>query len=147
MQATVPHLPALRWGEEYPSLGALDLKDHRTGEVVGRLSQVNAGLVRRDLKRAGEAQRALAALSTREILARCARAAELFPEAELLLGGGVTQDGAQYRAQLAATGALPLALARANQEKIAGVLRELETIVRGLTRGLAPETLDSPVGE
>jgi len=147
MDTTVPHLPALRWGEEYPSLSALELKDHRTGALVGRLSQVNAGLVRRDLKRAAEAGRELRALSTREIFARCRAAAELFLEAELPLGGGLTQTGAQYRAQLSATGALPLTLARANQEKLAGVLRELETIVGGLTRGLAPEQLDAAVGE
>jgi acyl-CoA reductase-like NAD-dependent aldehyde dehydrogenase len=143
----VPHLPALRWGAEYASLDALELRDHRTGQPVGRLSQVNAGLVRRDLKRAAEAGKALRALPTREILAGCARAAELFLEAELLLAAGATQDGARYREQLSATGGLPLSLARANQEKVAGVLRELGTIVRGLTRGLEPETLDAQVGE
>src|SRR5262245_41575985 len=147
MSATVPHLPALRWGEEYPSLTALELKDHRTGAVVGQLSQVNAGLVRRDLKRAERAGSALGALPTRTILEHCRAAAELFLEAELPLGGGLVQDGAAYRAMLAATGGLPLALARANQEKLAGVLRELGTIVAGLTRGLAPEELDSDVGE
>ncbi len=120
---TIPHLPALRWGEEYASLAKLELKDHRTGAVVGELSQVNAGLVRRDLKRAEEAGRALRALPAREIFARCRTAAELFLDAELPLSGGVTQTGAQYRAQLAATGALPLTLGRANQEKLAGVLR------------------------
>ncbi|NOT31605.1 MAG: aldehyde dehydrogenase, partial [Planctomycetes bacterium] len=142
-----PHLPALRWGEEYPSLATLALKDHRTGATIGALSQVNAGLVRRDLKRADAAGRALRALSTRAILARCRAAAELFLEAELPLAGGLTQSAAEYRAQLSATGGLPLTLARANQEKIAGVLRELETIVLGLTRGLAPETLDAAIGE
>jgi acyl-CoA reductase-like NAD-dependent aldehyde dehydrogenase len=145
--SALPHLPALRWGEEYPSLTALELKDHRTGAVVGRLSQVNAGLVRRDLKRAVEAGRALRALPTQEILARCRAAAELFVEAELPLSDGQTQTGAQYRAQLAATGALPLTLARANQEKLAGVLRELATIVHGLTRALAPETLATSPAE
>ncbi len=148
MSATpVPHLPALRWGEEYPSLTTLELKDHRTGAPVGQLSQVNAGLVRRDLKRSEQAGAALRALPTREILARCRAAAELFLEAELPLANGVLQSGADYRAQLSATGGLPLTLARANQEKVAGVLRELETIVAGLTRGLAPETLDAAVSE
>ena len=147
MSATVPHLPALRWGEEYASLTTLELKDHRTGEVVGKLSQVNAGLVRRDLKRAEEAGRKLRALPTRALVERCRAAAELFLEAELPLGDGGTQSGAAYRAMLAATGGLPLALARANQEKLAGVLRELGTILAGLTRGLAPEALDAGVGE
>ncbi len=147
MTASVPHLPALRWGEEYRSLTAIDLRDHRTGDIVGRLSQVNAGLIRRDLKRADDAASVLRAMSTHAILACCRAAADLFLEAELEIADGVTQTGAEYRAQLAATGALPLTLARANQEKLAGVLRELGTIVRGLTRGLAPEELDAAVRE
>ena len=147
MSATIPHLPALRWGEEYPSLAAVELVDHRSGAPVARLSQVNAGLVRRDLKRREEAGRALRALPTSEILACCARAAELFLTAELPLADGRTQSAADYRAALAATCALPLTLGRANQEKVAGVLRELATVFAGLTRGLAPETLDQAVSE
>ncbi|MEQ1892826.1 MAG: aldehyde dehydrogenase family protein [Planctomycetota bacterium] len=141
MSATVPHLPALRWGEEYSSLTKLPLKDHRTGVLVGELSQVNAGLVRRDLKKRAAGGRALAALGTREVLACARKAAELFLEAELPLGDGQTQTGAEYRAQLSATGGLPLALVRANQDKVAGVMRELETVARGLTRGLPLEGL------
>jgi acyl-CoA reductase-like NAD-dependent aldehyde dehydrogenase len=147
MDSGTVHLPALRWGEEYTSLTTLALKDHRTGATIGELSQVNAGLVRRDLKRAEAAGRALRALPTRTLFARCKAAAELFLEAELPLGAGRTQNGDEYRAQLSATGGLPLTLARANQEKVAGVLREIETIVAGLTRGLAPETLDAAIGE
>jgi acyl-CoA reductase-like NAD-dependent aldehyde dehydrogenase len=147
MSSAPVHLPALRFGEEYASLATHELKDHRTGAAVGNVSQVNAGLVRRDLKRAEQAGAALRALTTGEILARCRAAAELFLEAELPLSAGRTQSGAEYRAVLGATGGLPLALARANQEKLAGVLRELGTILSGLTRGLAPETLDASVGE
>ncbi|MFN7952534.1 MAG: aldehyde dehydrogenase family protein [bacterium] len=147
MTAAVAHLPALRWGEDYRSLSTLALRDHRDGEIVGELSQVNAGLIRRDLKRAHEARLALAKLTTREVLTRCLRAAELFLDAELPLADGATQTAAAYRAQLAATAALPLALGRANQEKLAAVLRELATIVHGLTRGLAPEALDAPLSE
>ncbi len=147
MPSAILHLPALRFGEEYASLATHELKDHRTGAVVAHVSEVNAGLVRRDLKRAEQAGCALRALSTREILVRCRAAAELFLEAELPLSAGRTQSGAEYRALLGATGGLPLTLARANQEKLAGVLRELETILAGLTRGLAPETLDASVAE
>jgi len=141
MSANVPHLPALRWGEEYASLTRLPLKDHRTGAAVGELSQVNAGLVRRDLKRRGEGGAALSALSVPARLACARHAAELFLEGELPLGDGRTQTAAEFRAQLSATGGLPQALVRANQEKVAGVLRELETVARGLTRGLPLEAL------
>jgi acyl-CoA reductase-like NAD-dependent aldehyde dehydrogenase len=147
MAAALPNLPALRWGHEYESLTTLELRDHRTKEPLALLSQVNAGVVRRDLKGAERAGAALRALPTREIFARCRAAAELYMEAELPLCGDLKQDGAAYRAMLSATGGLPLTLARANQEKVAGVLREIETIVKGLTRGLAPETLDARVSE
>jgi acyl-CoA reductase-like NAD-dependent aldehyde dehydrogenase len=143
----LPHLPVLRWGAEYRSLTTLELRDHRTGEPVGALSQVNAGLLHRDLKRAPEGGRALRALPTREILERCRHAAALFLEAELPLSDGEPQSAERYRRQLSATSGLPLSLARANQEKIAGVLRELATVIAGLTRGLEPELLDELSGE
>ncbi len=62
MTSDLPHLPTLRWGEPYASLTTLELADHRSGAIVGRLSQVNAGLVRRDLKRAEAELAARAAL-------------------------------------------------------------------------------------
>ncbi|MBK7976536.1 MAG: aldehyde dehydrogenase [Deltaproteobacteria bacterium] len=147
MPDVTPHLPALRWGDEYRSLTTSELRDHRTGAVIGVLSQVNAGLVRRDLKRAGAAGAALRSLSVREIVARSAVAADLFESAELPLADGLSQTASAYREQLAATAALPHALARDNQAKIASVLRELPAILRGLTRGLAPGALDHALAE
>ncbi len=147
MPSTTPHLPVLRWGQEYRSLATVELRNHRTGDTVAELSQANAGLLRRDLKRAAEGRRALAAIPARELLERCSHAAELFLESELPLGEGTPQSSARYREQLSSTSGLPLTLARANQEKIAGVLREMPTILRGLTRGLEPEVLDTGLGE
>jgi len=149
MNLPVPHLPALRWGRPYESLTLSELKDHRSGTVVARVSQVNAGLIRRDLKQAARAGEALRRLSTAEILERCVAAAELFCEADLPLAdpAGELQSSALYREQLSATSGLPLSLARANQLKVGGVLRELPTVLRGLTRGLEPGTLDREVGE
>ncbi len=141
------HLPVLRWGEEYRSLATVGLKNHRSGEPVAEISQANAGLLRRDLRRAAAGARALRAIPTRELLERCAQAARFFLEADLPLGDGAVQSSALYREQLSATGGLPLALARANQEKIATVLRELPAILRGLTRRLEPEVLDAPAGQ
>ncbi len=115
--------------------------------MIGVLSQVNAGLVRRELRRARDAGAALRSLTARQIVTCCARAADLFESATLPLADGVTQSTEDYRAQLAATAALPHTLARENQAKIAGVLRELPTILRGLTRGLPLEALDAATAE
>ena len=145
--ASLPHLPVLRFGQEYRSLQARALVDHRTGAPLAEVGQANAGLVRRDLKRAAAGQAALRALPTEELLRRCRRAAELFLEAELPLSDGLSQSSAEYRAMLGATGGLPLTLARANQEKVAGVLAELPTVLRGLTRGLGADVLDKNAGE
>ena len=141
-----PHLPVLRFGQEYRSLQAKTLHDHRTGAVVAEVGQANAGLIRRDLKKMAAGVRELRALSTEELVRRCVQAGQLFLEADLPLGEGVIQSSADYRAMLGATGGLPLTLARANQKKVAGVLRELATVLRGLTRALEPSVLDERLG-
>jgi len=144
--AALPHLPVLRFGQEYRSLQAKPLVDHRTGAPVGEVGQANAGLVRRDLKRAAAGQAALRALPAEELVRRCQRAGELFLEAELEIGEGLRQSSADYRAMLGASCGLPGTLARANQEKVAGVLRELPQVLRGLTRGLDLALLDRHLG-
>ncbi len=50
----VPHIPALRRGRVYESLDTVEVKDFRTGEVKAVVSQVNAGIVRKDLARVAE---------------------------------------------------------------------------------------------
>ena len=57
--AALPHLPALRRGRPYASLNQVTVNDCRTGEPLARLSQVNAGIIRKDL-----AERAPASLPT-----------------------------------------------------------------------------------
>src|SRR5439155_26722384 len=54
----VPHIPALRRGQPYESLDRLESKDHRTGETRATISQVNAGVVRKDLHRIAESRAA-----------------------------------------------------------------------------------------
>ena len=57
--STVPHLPVLRLGRNYESLDKFEVKDHKTGEVKALVSNVNAGIVRRDLSKLGGARAAL----------------------------------------------------------------------------------------
>ena len=56
MSSPLPHLPALRRGKPYASLELGEVRNCRTGEVLARLSQVNAGVIRKDFARATEAR-------------------------------------------------------------------------------------------
>ena len=51
----IPHLPALRRGRPYESLDKSQLVDHSTGNALVSISQVNAGIVRKDMARIAEA--------------------------------------------------------------------------------------------
>ena len=62
---SIPHLPALRLGRNYESLDRLEVKDHRTGEVLATVSSVNAGIVRKDLRKIGASVAALKQLQRR----------------------------------------------------------------------------------
>ena len=64
----LPHLPALRRGKPYASLDQVTVNDCRTGEALAQLSQVNAGIIRKDLSRIGEARSALKRLSCDRLL-------------------------------------------------------------------------------
>jgi len=44
----VPHIPCLRLGEPYVSLNQIEVTDYRDGATKATVSQVNAGVVRRD---------------------------------------------------------------------------------------------------
>src|SRR5579872_3040089 len=101
MSASLPHLPALRRGHPYASLDKVEVRDCRTGEPLARISQVNAGIVRKDFARIAEARAALKRLSSVQLLDICTKAATLFLEATLPLGDqGHTQSPDQYLATL-----------------------------------------------
>jgi len=70
----------------------------------------------------------------------------LLGEADLPLGEA-SQSPALYVEQVSRTTGLPQSLVRGNLEKSCFVLREMETVLGGLTRGLAGEILDRGWGE
>ena len=72
--SSVPHIPALRRGKVYESLAQAEVQDHRTGELRAKVSQVNAGIVRKDLQRLAEGRAALKAFSVSRLLDICAEA-------------------------------------------------------------------------
>jgi len=140
------HIPLLRAGKPYVSLATRRLADVRTGEPVVEVSQANSGLIARDLAQSAAAQRRLAAHSVEELLAICRTAADHLENSALPLGDG-SQAPDEYISQTSATTGLPEALVRANLEKSSFVLREMETVLGGLTRGLLPEILDRGFGD
>jgi acyl-CoA reductase-like NAD-dependent aldehyde dehydrogenase len=122
--------------------------DHRTGKQLASISQVNAGIVRKDLAKVDEARKALRRLSTEELLAICAKAGELFLNGTLPLGDkGHTQTAAQYIETLSTTSGLPHVMVRRNMTKIHHALTNMRGILKGLTRNLNLEILDKGYGE
>ena len=71
----VPHFPVLRAGKEYSSLDRVELTSHRDGSVVASVSQANAGLVRRDMRKLDQNAQRLRAMPMAERIERCREAA------------------------------------------------------------------------
>jgi acyl-CoA reductase-like NAD-dependent aldehyde dehydrogenase len=146
--SSLPHLPALRRGKSYASVDQVDVRDCRTGEPLARISQVNAGIIRKDFARIGEARAALKKLCCEELLKICEKAAELFLKATLPLGDqGHTQSPDRYVSMLSATSGLPYTMVRRNSQKIAHALSNMRAVLTGLTRGLDLNLLDRGFGE
>jgi hypothetical protein len=145
---TVPHLPALRRGQAYSSLDQLKLVDHRSTQPLALISQVNAGIIRRDLARLHQSRAALKRFSTAQLLEICRRAGDLFLNGTLPLGDqGHTQSPQQYIDSLSRTSGLPHVMIRRNMAKIHQALTHMATVLNGLTRGLDLSILDTGFGE
>lgn len=148
MSSSIPHLPALRKGQPYESLDKVEVKDHRTGEVMATVSQVNAGILRRDLNRIGEARQALRKFTVDQLIAISAKAGELFSEGTLPFGDkGHTQTVQQYTETLSRTSGLPHVMVKRNIAKVTDALKNMRTVLNGLTRGLDTSVIDIGFGE
>jgi len=143
----VPHIPALRGGQEYRSLDQVEVRSHRDGTVLATVSQVNAGVVRRDLRKAAQRAAVLRQFSTADLIARCKEAGRHFLEGTLPLNSeGDSQTPEQYVEALSATSGLPHNLCRRNMQKVFTVFDEMATILGGLTRGMDLEVVDGHFG-
>ncbi|MDB6018772.1 MAG: iolA [Pedosphaera sp.] len=144
----LPHIPALRRGRPYESLDQINIVDHRTGTPLVSISQVNAGIIRKDLARIGESRAALKKFTTAQLIEISAQAGELFLNGTLPLGDkGHTQSAKEYWETLSATSGLPHVMVRRNMAKIHHALTNMRTILNGLTRGLELGILDQGYGE
>jgi acyl-CoA reductase-like NAD-dependent aldehyde dehydrogenase len=146
--SNLPHIPALRRGKAYESLDQIEVKDFRTGEVKATVSQIGAGIVRKDLARVAEGQAALKNFSVAQLIEICAKTGEQFLNGTLPLGDkGHTQSPQQYIETLTSTSGLPHVMVRRNMEKIHLALTNMKTVLNGLSRGLDLSILDSGSGE
>ena len=144
----LPHLPALRRGKPYASLDTVEVLNHRTGEPIARVSQVGAGILRKDLGRIGEVRAVLKKFSTEELIIISATAGEFFLNGTLPFGdGGHQQTAEDYVRTLSATSGLPHVMVRRNMAKIHFALTNVRTVLNGLTRGLPLDVLDRGYGE
>jgi acyl-CoA reductase-like NAD-dependent aldehyde dehydrogenase len=125
-------LPILRRGEPYTSVELEPLCDHRTGAVLAQVSQANSGLVSRDLCHQADCWAALQAISFEDAVACCERAADIFMQDELPLGDE-NQGPEEFVAMQSATTAMPVAMCRRNMTKIEFMLREMKSVLRGLS--------------
>ncbi len=143
-----PHIPILRFGEAYDSLDREQVVDHRNGAVLASVSRANAGLIRRDLRRAATAAERLRSRPASELWNQCEKAGEIFLTGTLPLGGDATQTPRQYVEALSSVSGLPHALCRQNMAKIHHVMTNIRQIVRGLSRGIDDlNVFDRGVGE
>jgi acyl-CoA reductase-like NAD-dependent aldehyde dehydrogenase len=148
MTNALPHIPAIRRGRNYESLDKVPVNDHKTGTALAHISQVNAGIVRKDLAKIDEARKSLRRFTTEELLAICAKAGEEFFNGTLPLGDrGHTQSAREYIETLSSTSGLPHVMVRRNMSKIQYALTNMRQVLNGLTRGLSFDILDRGYGE
>jgi acyl-CoA reductase-like NAD-dependent aldehyde dehydrogenase len=140
------HIPLLRKGVPYRSLDLLRVPHHRTREPFVEISQANSGLIRRDLLDQHASRETLARFSCAELVEMCARAANHFMNDSLLVGDA-EQSPQDYVEQISATTGLPFVLARRNMRKIHSMLSQMDSVLKGLTRGLDLSVLDNGFAE
>jgi acyl-CoA reductase-like NAD-dependent aldehyde dehydrogenase len=140
------HLPVLRWGAPYTSIDVDPVVHFATGEPIANVSRANGGLIQRDMRQAARARDLLREIPIDDLIARAAKAGELYMKATLPMGDGTQSPDEFVRAQSASTG-LPERMCRANMKKNAFVLAEMRAILTSLTRGLALDVLSTGHGE
>jgi hypothetical protein len=145
---TAPHIPILRQGRVHKSLDVQVVNRLGGDEPAAEISFACADMIKYDLHKMGQARAALRKFSCRELVEITKRAGELFLDGTLPVGtDGAMQTPEDYVLSLAATSGLPHALIRMNMKRLAGIFADIDTIFRGLTRGLDWDVLDKGYGE
>jgi acyl-CoA reductase-like NAD-dependent aldehyde dehydrogenase len=137
------HIPILRHGKPYYSVDTYDIVHHATGQPVAKVSQANAGLISRDVRRMQ--YDALESFRMRDLLEVCKEAGRHFMSGNLPLGEG-RQSFDDYIRMLSSTTGMPQNLCRTYATRLERVFNEMGTIVAGLTRGFDLSILDKGFG-
>lgn len=115
---------------------------------MAEVSQVNAGILRKDLAKMNEARAALKRFTVEQLIEISAKAGEFFLNGELPLGDkGHLQSADDYVRTLSATSGLPFVMVKRNMAKIHFALTNVRTVLNGLTRGLPLDVIDRGFGE
>jgi acyl-CoA reductase-like NAD-dependent aldehyde dehydrogenase len=139
-------LPVLRRGKPYESMEKQDVVHFETGEVLAKVHQANAGILKMDMRNAEQSRNVLRAIPPRDLLAICVKAAELYSNGILTVGSEKQTPEQFCRLQSASTG-LPETMCRSNMVKSAYVLKNMEKILDALTRGLSLDIMAKGYGE
>ncbi len=140
------NIPVLRWGQPYTCLDVDTVVHFVDGEPIAKVSRANAGLIQRDMRKAGRAREVLREIPMDDLIRRADAAGQLYMNATLPMGDGTQTPDEFVRAQSATTG-LPERMCRANMKKNAFVLAEMRSILTSLTRGLDFDMLAEGHGE
>src|SRR5256885_1072743 len=71
-------IPILRWGQPYESLDLDNVIHFVTGETLAQVSQANAGLLAKDMRKAQRARDVLREIPCRQLVAMMKKAAALY---------------------------------------------------------------------
>jgi acyl-CoA reductase-like NAD-dependent aldehyde dehydrogenase len=138
-------IPVLRWGQPYESLESDKVIHFVTGEALAQVSQANAGLLAKDIKKAQRARDVLREIPCRDLVGMMKKAADFYRDATLPMGDG-EQSPADFARQQSASTGLPEHMCRANMSKNHFVLSNMDKILDCLTRGLDLEILTRGYG-
>ena len=139
------NIPVIRWGKPYESLEINDVVHFHTGAPIAKVSQANAGIIKRDMRKAHKAREILRQISCRDIVDMMKVAADHFEKSTLPLGDSQQSPDDFVHQQSASTG-LPEHMCRGNMSKSSFVLRNMDQILDCLTRGLDLDILTRGYG-
>lgn len=145
---SVPHIPILRQGRVHKSLDVQTVTRLGSEEPAAEISFACADMIKYDLRKMEQARAVLKAMKSADLIEITKKAGDIFLNDSLPIGAdGLLQSPEDYVLSLAATSGLPHALIRMNMQRLGGIFGQIDTIFRGLTRGLDIAVLDKGYGE
>ncbi len=145
---SAPHIPILRQGRVHRSLDVQTVNRLGLDEAAAEISFACADMIRYDMRHMSEARDALKRFSCADLAEITKKAGEIFLHDTLPIGiDGAMQTPDDYVLSLAATSGLPHSLIQMNMKRLASVFADIDSIFRGLSRGLDWEVLDRGYGE